>query len=131
MTVPNIGPELPTRTTAPTPTDGRETRLSCIATNLWASTRPVIRRGRLQLDLPGRPVREFAEADYCYGVGPLTLKVDRIEWDRPVRHEGDTWLEVGGVVVDRAGREGARREVLVRAERLPLRPPRKRPRRRR
>ncbi|MCA2215758.1 hypothetical protein [Jidongwangia harbinensis] len=89
---------------------------------------PVIRGGRLQLSVPRGPLHEFAEVDYCYGVGPLTLRVDRIGWDRPVPHDGDTWLEVEGVVISPAGREGARRLVLVRARRLPVRPPRKRPR---
>ncbi|GAB1643653.1 hypothetical protein KRMM14A1259_40760 [Krasilnikovia sp. MM14-A1259] len=70
----------------------------------------------------------FAETDYCYGQGPLTLKVDRVEWAKPVPHDGDTWLEVEGVVIDPAGREGARRQVLVRALRLPAPPARKRPR---
>jgi hypothetical protein len=73
-------------------------------------------------------VHEFAETDYCYGIGPLTLKVDRVEWGRPVPYEGDTWLEVEGLVIDAAGREGARRQVLVRAQRLSAPPPRKRPR---
>ena len=68
------------------------------------------------------------EADYCYGIGPLTLRVDRVEWSKPIPYEGDTWLEVQGTVIDRAGREGARRTVLVRASLLPLRPPRRRPR---
>jgi hypothetical protein len=94
----------------------------------WALAIPIIRGGRIQLGVPGRPVQEFAETDYCYGVGPLTMVVDRIEWDRPVPHEGATWLEVEGTVIDRTGREGARRQVLVRAERLPEPPPRKRPR---
>nr|BFE67165.1 hypothetical protein GCM10020092_004660 [Actinoplanes digitatis] len=57
----------------------------------------------------------FAEADYCYGIGPLTLRVDRIEWAKPIPYEGDTWLEVEGIVIDPAGRERARRQVLVRA----------------
>ena len=65
--------------------------------------------------MPALAVHEFAEADYCYGVGTLTLRVDRIDWDRPVPYEGDTWLEVEGIVVDRTGREGARRQVLVSA----------------
>ena len=73
-------------------------------------------------------MHEFAESDYCYGVGPLTLKVDRVAWDRPVPYEGDTWLEVEGLVIDASGHEGARRLVLVRARRLPARPQRKRPR---
>jgi hypothetical protein len=95
---------------------------------VWALAAPIIRRGRIQLGVPEWPVHEFAETDYCYGVGPLTLKVDRVEWDRPVPHEGDTWLEVEGLVIDAAGREGARRQFLVRAQRLPAPPPRKRPR---
>jgi hypothetical protein len=95
----------------------------------WVSGVPAIRDGRLQAGLPHHPVHEFAEQDYCYGVGSLIIKLDRIEWDRPVRYEGDIWLEVAGTVIDREGREGPRRQVLVRAGRLPLRPPRRRPRR--
>jgi len=89
---------------------------------------PVIRLGRIQPGVPRWLVHEFAETDYCYGVGPLRMRVDRIDWERPVPIEGDTWLEVEGTVVDLAGREGARRQVLVRAGQLPLRPRRRRPR---
>ena len=95
---------------------------------VWASVVPVIRLGRLQPGVPRWPVHEFAEADYCFGVGALTMKVDRIDWERPVPYEGDTWLEVEGTVIGPSGREGARRQVLVRAGRLPLRPPRRRTR---
>jgi hypothetical protein len=94
----------------------------------WAPTALIIRRGRIQLSVSGRSVHEFAETDYCYGVGALTIKVDRVEWDRPVPHEGDMWLEVEGIVIDPTGHEGARRQVLVRARRLPTRPQRPRPR---
>ena len=87
-----------------------------------------MRSGRLQPQMHRRLVQEFAESDYCYGIGALTIKLDRIDWDRPVPFEGDTWLEVEGIVIDGAGREGARRQVLVRARRLPPRPVRKRPR---
>jgi hypothetical protein len=87
-----------------------------------------MRFGRIQLGVPRGPLHRFAETDYCYGVGPLTMRVDRIDWDRPVPLEGDTWLEVEGTVIDQAGRDGARRQVLVRARELPVRPPRKRPR---
>ena len=87
-----------------------------------------MRAGRLQPRLHSQLVHEFAETDYCYGVGPLTIKLDRIDWERPVPYEGDTWLEVDGIVIDATGREGARRQVLVRAHRLPPRPARKRPR---
>ena len=94
----------------------------------WASSEPVFRDGRIQLGAPRWTVYAFAEVDYCYGVGTLTMKVDRIDWDHPVPYEGDTWLEVQGLVIDRAGHEGARRTVLVRTGLLPLRPPRRRPR---
>jgi len=94
----------------------------------WVSGVPAIRGGRLQARLPQRPVHEFAEHDYCYGIGPLTIRLHRIEWDRPVPFEGDTWLEVEGTVVDDAGHDGPRRQVLVRAGRLPQRPPRRRTR---
>jgi hypothetical protein len=95
---------------------------------VWAIAAPTIRSGRIQLSVPRRRVHEFDEVDYCYGIGPLTLKVDRVGWDRPVPYEGDTWLEVEGIVIDPAGHEGVRRHVLVRAQRLPAPPPRKRPR---
>lgn len=95
---------------------------------VWASAVPVFRGGRIQLGSPRWLVQAFAEADYCYGMGTLTMKVDHIDWNRPVRCEGDTWLEVRGTVLGSA-QAGARRTVLVRASRLPLRPARKRPRR--
>ena len=94
----------------------------------WSPAAPVIRSGRLQPAVPRWPVHVFAEADYCYGVGPLMLRVDRVEWTKPIPYEGDTWLEVEGMVIDHAGRERARRQVLVRAGRLPHPPSRKRPR---
>jgi hypothetical protein len=95
---------------------------------VWAIVAPIIRHGRIQLSVPRWRVHELDEADYCYGIGPLTLKVERVGWDRPVPYEGDTWLEVEGIVIDPAGHEGVRRQVLVRARRLPEPPRRKRPR---
>jgi len=75
------------------------------------------------------PVHVFEERDYCYGVGPLALRVDRVGWTSPVPYEGDTWLEVSGTVIDhRTGEERQTRQVLVRACRLPEPPDRKRPR---
>ncbi|MDT4991434.1 MAG: hypothetical protein QOH97_1326 [Actinoplanes sp.] len=88
----------------------------------------IIRKGRIELSAPAGQVHVFAEGDYCYGIGPLALKVARVQWQRPVPHEGDTWFEVEGVVIDPSGHEGPRRQVLVRAGRLPAPPPRKRPR---
>jgi hypothetical protein len=98
---------------------------------VWSPDPPVLRRGRIQAAVPRWLVHAFAETDYCYGQGTLTMKVDRIDWDRPVPYEGDTWLEVEGVIIDRDGHPGARRQVLVRAGRLPLRRPRRRTRLRR
>ncbi|MDT5041897.1 MAG: hypothetical protein QOE51_2882 [Actinoplanes sp.] len=88
----------------------------------------IIRKGRIELSAPAGQVYVFAECDYCYGIGPLALRVARVEWHRPVPLEGDTWLEVEGVVIDPSGHEGPRRQVLVRAGQLPAPPPRKRPR---
>jgi hypothetical protein len=42
--------------------------------------------------------------------------------------QGDRWLETEGVVIDSAGREGDRRQYLIRAERIPAPVGRKRPR---
>lgn len=96
---------------------------------VWSDAAPVIRRGRLQVDVTRWPIHVFAEADYCWGLGPLALRLHRIEWLRPVPYDGDTWLEVEGAVIDRrTGLAGPQREVLVRAATLPELPARRRPR---
>ncbi len=98
----------------------------------WAHLAPIIRDGRLQVSVARGPVHVFEEPDYCWGIGPLALRLTRVEWDRPVPYEGDTWLEVEGLIVDRvSGVIGPRRQVLVRACRLPDAPERRRPRLRR
>lgn len=88
---------------------------------------PIFRKGRLR---PSErwAAHEFAEADYRHGKGPLRLRLVAVEWTRSVAREGDTWFEAEGVVVDSSGREGDLRQVLIRAERLPAPPARKRPR---
>jgi hypothetical protein len=70
---------------------------------------------------PDTPVllQTFAENDYCYGVGPLSLQIDRIDWSRPVRYDGETWYYVHGVHIGREGVKLGRRHVLVRGSRLP------------
>ncbi|BBH65211.1 hypothetical protein ACTI_18960 [Actinoplanes sp. OR16] len=73
-------------------------------------------------------MHEFAEADYCYGVGPIRLRMLHVDWSRPVPHEGDTWFGVRAVVVDGSGRSGEVREMLIRAGRMPVPPACKRPR---
>ena len=96
---------------------------------VWSDAAPVIQRGRLQEDVARWSVHIFEEADYCWGLGPLALRLHRVEWLRPVPYDGDTWLEVAGRVIDRhTGRPGPIREVLVRAATLPTPPARRRPR---
>jgi hypothetical protein len=87
-----------------------------------ALSAPIIRDGRLRLRERWLE-HEFAEADYRHGNGPLRLRLVHVEWSRQVAQEGDTWVEAEGVVVDSCGREGDRRQVLIRAERLPAPPP--------
>ena len=94
----------------------------------WTPAGPVLQAGRIQMLDAGPAVRRFTETDYCYGTGTLTMRVDRIDWARPVPLDGDVWVEVMGVVIDRAGRAGARRQVLVRAATIGPPPVRKRPR---
>ena len=74
---------------------------------------------------PERPVSEFAAEDYCFGIGPLWLRVERVHWDAPVDYSGDTWYQVDGMEVSTMGLDVRRRRVLVRAQRLTM-PPAKR-----
>jgi hypothetical protein len=67
---------------------------------------------------PARPVSRFAESDYCYGTGTLAMKVDRVDWSRPVLYDGENWYEVEGMEVAVDGREIGRRQALVRGRRL-------------
>ncbi|AGL21518.1 hypothetical protein [Actinoplanes sp. N902-109] len=95
----------------------------------WPAASPIFRRGRLQPSVVRWPAHVFEESDYCYGIGPLSLRLHRVEWDKPIPYEGDTWLEVEGTVIDpRTGEPGPTRQVLVRAGTLPAPPTRKRPR---
>ena len=119
---------IPTRVTEHVRCARRRRTGSAPGRKVWALAAPIIRSGRIQLSVPRWPVHVFAENDYCYRIGPLTLRVDRVEWSKPIPYEGDTWLEVEGTVIDPAGREGTRRQVLVRACQLPHPPSRKRPR---
>jgi hypothetical protein len=65
------------------------------------------------------PVSRFAEADYCYGVGPLTIRIERIDWAAPVLYDGENWYEVHGVEIGMNGTVVGRRQALVRGRRLP------------
>jgi hypothetical protein len=60
----------------------------------------------------------LAEADYRYGVGPLRIRVERIDRANPARYDGEIWYPIEGIQVTGDGTELRRREVLVRANRL-------------
>jgi hypothetical protein len=59
------------------------------------------------------------EADYQYGVGRLSLRVERVDLANPELYDGEVWLRVEGVRIAHNGVETGRRTVLVRARRLP------------
>jgi hypothetical protein len=65
------------------------------------------------------PVLTFLEPDYLYGVGPLKLRVDRVDRRHPIAFDGDNWYAVDGVQIGWDGDEVGRRHVLVRGRRLP------------
>ena len=65
----------------------------------------------------------FAEPDYCYGSGPLTLRVEHVGWEKPVLYDGEDWYPVEGVEIAHDGTELGRRQVLIRGRRLS--PPRR------
>ena len=48
----------------------------------------------------------------------LAIRVDRVDWNRPVQRDGENWYEVEGVEVTTDGREIGRRQALVRGRRL-------------
>jgi len=73
----------------------------------------------MQIGVPRWSVHEFAEGDYCYGIGTLILRVVRVRRDRPVRLHGDLWYLVDGVQVSSTGADLGHREVLIRAARVP------------
>jgi hypothetical protein len=71
---------------------------------------------------PERPANQFAQEDYCFGSGPLWLRVERVHWDTPVEYDNDRWYEVDGVELTSTGQDIGRRRVLIRAQRLPRLP---------
>lgn len=62
----------------------------------------------------------FGEADYQYGVGPLRLRVERIDRTHPVLFDGENWYIVEGVQISVTGIELRPRRVLVRGHTLVL-----------
>lgn len=73
--------------------------------------------------MPAGHVLALAEPDYRYGVGPLLLRVERVDRHNPATYEGEVWFPVEGVQLRTDGAELRRRAVLVRAARLVLPPP--------
>ena len=80
-----------------------------------------VARGRLmesEQSTPLAPVLEFAESDYCYGTGPLLMRVEHIDWNRPVLYDNENFYQVDGIEITSDGREIGRRQALVRGRRL-------------
>jgi hypothetical protein len=88
----------------------------------------IFRGGRLLPRRPRWPAHEFAESDYRHGSGTLRLRIVHVEWGASVLRDGSVWLPAEAVEIDSAGRRGDRRQILIRAERLPAPLARKRPR---
>ncbi|GIF25176.1 hypothetical protein BJ973_007428 [Actinoplanes tereljensis] len=88
----------------------------------------IFRGGRLLPRQPRWPAQEFAESDYRHGSGSLRLRIVHIEWAGSVVRDGTTWLEAEAEELDAAGHSAGRRQVFIRAERLPAPLARKRPR---
>lgn len=76
-----------------------------------------LRRIRAGEDHPlGRgDVLRIRQTDYCYGNGPLTLRITALGAD-PGEFPALEWLGVAGIVLDPDGRDGEECHVLVRAE---------------
>jgi hypothetical protein len=90
---------------------------------------PDIARGRLmesEHGSPRAPVTEFAESDYCYGAGPLLMRVEHVDWSRPVLYDNENFYQVDGMEIAADGREIGRRQALVRGRRLAGNRPRRR-----
>ncbi|WP_238009009.1 hypothetical protein KZZ52_20890 [Dactylosporangium sp. AC04546] len=66
-------------------------------------------------------VQVFQEADYRFGVGAITVRVERIDWANPDIYDGEPWYFVDGVQLNSAGAEVGRRQLMVRGRRLPSR----------
>ena len=82
--------------------------------------RDIARGRRMESDHGTRRalVTEFAESDYCYGAGPLIMRVEHIDWNRPVFYDNENFYQVDGVEMAADGREIGRRQALVRGRRL-------------
>ena len=84
------------------------------------SSRPGIARDTGGVSASVGKVIRLSEPDYCYGQGPLTIRLLLVDRAHPVRYDGDIWYRVEGVQLGRNGVEVGRRDILVRGRRLPL-----------
>jgi hypothetical protein len=64
------------------------------------------------------PVHTFHESDYRFGIGPLRMTIERVDWANPVLYGGEEWHEVIGVEQTRDGREVGHRRALVKSSQL-------------
>jgi hypothetical protein len=58
------------------------------------------------------------EQDYQYGVGPLRLRLESVDFAHPLPYDGEDWYLVDGVQIGADGTELGRRHVFVRGSRL-------------
>jgi hypothetical protein len=67
---------------------------------------------------PAGEVLVLAEADYLYGAGRLTLRVEHIDRAHPIEYDGEPWFPVRGIEISANGVDIGKRETMVRAKRL-------------
>ncbi|GAA2644358.1 hypothetical protein GCM10010399_92850 [Dactylosporangium fulvum] len=65
----------------------------------------------------------LTEADYRYGSGPLRMRIEVIDHAGRLHLDGEFWLPVHGTRLRFDGVEAGTVQLLVRAARLPERPP--------
>lgn len=65
-------------------------------------------------------VLRFEEDDYCFGRGPLTLRVSSVGETQPLY--GEPWIALSGVALRHDGTDGDARQVLVRLAAFSRRP---------
>jgi hypothetical protein len=63
-------------------------------------------------------VIRLAEADYRYGVGPLTIRLERVDRTNPISRDNEIWLIVEGLELAWDGSSRGWRQVLVRVSAL-------------
>lgn len=70
---------------------------------------------------PPQRIVVLAEHDYRFGIGPLILRIQRIDRTNPMHYDGEDWVTVHGAELRRDGVDLGQRVVLVRAARLAMR----------